>query len=747
MSKFSIRALPLALSLAFPVLSLAAGNATPAGDTSTTLPTVTVSDSKMETPTAGSTLLGADKLNAARAATSDTTRLLGDVPGVGFYGAGGVSSLPVIHGLADDRLRIKVDGMDLISACANHMNPPLSYIDPSNVGTIQVFTGTTSVSAGGDSIGGAIQVNSAPPEFAQAGEGILTKGQVGAFYRSNGNGRGGNVSLTVANDQLSMTYSGSTTQASNYDAAQDFKAAIPATVSVAVPGPKEVGSTEFLSKNQSLGLALRLGGDLLELKLGQQNIPYQGFPNQRMDMTRNTSDQVNLRYLAQTRWGTVEARVYNENTRHTMNFLDNKLPAVGSLGMPMDTEGKNTGVVLKADVVLSERDTLKVGSEIQQYRLNDWWDPISAAPGGMMSPNTFWNIRDGQRDRMDLFAEWDARWSPQWQSQIGLRSSTMTMDTGKVQGYNTTTGMMGYGDPANPASVPGAFNALDHKKVDNNVDFSAQARFTPDRETSFEFGYSRKTRSPNLYERFAWSTNNNMVMNMINWAGDANGYVGNLNLKPEMANTLSATADWHDAERKQWAVQVTPYFTYVEDYMDGVACAVVGKTCPARPDGFVNLSFDNQSARIYGLDISGYLPLAQTNAAGTFTMTGMLSYTKGQNGVTGDNLYNTMPLNAKVALVQKWGSWSNTAEAQLVSAKTDVSATRNETQTAGYGLLNLRTSYDWKRARLDLGIENALDKFYASPLGGAYYGQRGAVYGIPVPGAGRSIYAGVSVKF
>ena len=29
------------------------------------------------------------------------------------------------------------------------------------------------------------------------------------------------------------------------------------------------------------------------------------------------------------------------------------------------------------------------------------------------------------------------------------------------------------------------------------------------------------------------STANNMVMNMINWFGDANGFVGNLALKPE----------------------------------------------------------------------------------------------------------------------------------------------------------------------------------------------------------------------
>ena len=143
-------------------------------------------------------------------------------------------------------------------------------------------------------------------------------------------------------------------------------------------------------------------------------------------------------------------------------------------------------------------------------------------------------------------------------------------------------------------------------KTDNNLDLSALARYTPDAGKTFEAGFARKTRSPNLYERYTWSTNNTMAMNMINWTGDANGYVGNLNLKPEVANTLSATADWHDAAHQQWGLQVTPYYTYVQDYIDAVSCAAVGKTCPARTDGFVNLSFANQTARLYGVDVSGY---------------------------------------------------------------------------------------------------------------------------------------------
>ncbi|HEY0634424.1 MAG TPA: TonB-dependent receptor plug domain-containing protein, partial [Gammaproteobacteria bacterium] len=164
-----------------------------------------------------------ETVRALRPATSDSANLLRNVPGLNLQGAGGVSSLPVIHGLADDRLRIKVDGMDLISSCGNHMNPPLSYVDPTNVESATVFAGIAPVSQGGDSIGSTIQVESPAPAFAKAGEGVLHEGEVGAFYRSNGEARGGNLAATLASESLSLSYRGSTAEANDYKAGDDFK--------------------------------------------------------------------------------------------------------------------------------------------------------------------------------------------------------------------------------------------------------------------------------------------------------------------------------------------------------------------------------------------------------------------------------------------------------------------------------------------------------------------------------------------
>ena len=84
--------------------------------------------------------------------------------------------------------------------------------------------------------------------------------------------------------------------------------------------------------------------------------------------------------------------------------------------------------------------------------------------------------------------------------------------------------------------------------------------------------------------------------------------------------------------------------------------------------------------------------------------------------------------------------------------KDDVSKVRNELTTRGYGLVNLRASYEWTQVRLDMGIDNLFDRFYNHPLGGAYLGQgrtmgMQGVWGVPVPGMGRSVNVGVSVKF
>jgi iron complex outermembrane receptor protein len=243
-----------------------------------------------------------------------------------------------------------------------------------------------------------------------------------------------------------------------------------------------------------------------------------------------------------------------------------------------------------------------------------------------------------------------------------------------------------------------------------------------------------------------------MAANMNNTYGDGNGYVGNLNLNPETSHTVSLSVDWHDMKKRTSSLRATSYFTYVIDYIDAVACTNVAKSCPTRTDGFSTLSFDNQSAKIYGFDLSVYKSLGIYSGLGQLSATGMVSYVRGENDDTNDNLFRQMPLNLKVSMDQQVGQWVNRIEGILVDEKSKVSEVRNEGKTSGYALLNIFSTYQYQQTRLTFGITNALNKNYNDPLGGAYLGQgatmkTGVLSGTAMPGTGRSFNMGLTFDF
>ena len=676
-----------------------------------------------------------------KATTADATELLRGLPGVSLHGAGGISSLPAIHGLADDRLRVQVDGTDLTASCPNHMNSPLSYADPSRIESVTVYSGIAPVSGGGDSIGGAIQVESAPPQFATATEPVLASGLIGSLYRSNGSALGYDLGATAALEWLSVTFRQSESRSENFQAARSFKPAAPGREGgEPIPGEEVASSAYSGAVRRSLGLALRTQGHLVQLEASQQTVGFEGFPNQRMDLSSNDNKLLTLRYRGTFGWGDLEGHVSYQDTQHEMNMGPGRY-SYGT-GMPMDTESKTWAATIRANVVLPERQLLRVGAEYQYHTLYDFWP----AAGGAMGPNSFWNVDYGQRLRVDAFAEWEARWTDAWVTLVGVRGDTVMTDAGPVQGYNDAL-------PAWDVDAA-SFNASHRRIVDHNWDLTALARYTPTSTQTYEGGYARQSRSPNLHQRYAWSTNP-MAALMNNLVGDGNGYVGLVGLRPEVAHAVSVTGDWHDAVRERWNVRATAHYTHVRDFIDARRCdfGQCGADNPTATDAFVLLQYANQKARLYGLDLSARLLVAEGSSWGSLTPSLTASYVRGENASTGDGLYEIMPPNATFAILHRLGTWASTAELTAVASKRHVSRVRNEIPTDAYYVVNLRSSYRWRFLRVDAGVENLLDRMYFNPLGGAYVGQgptmstTGVPWGVAVPGPARSFNVAVNLQF
>ncbi|MEY4767057.1 MAG: Heme/hemopexin utilization protein precursor [Pseudomonadota bacterium] len=675
----------------------------------------------------------AQSLAPRAAAATDTAELLRGQPGVSLYSAGGLSALPVLRGLADDRIRVRVNGVDLQPACPNHMNAPLSYIAPAQVSSVKVQAGVTPVSAGGDSLGGAIDVQTTPPRFAEPGASAVVAGELGAFWRSNGQVRGAHAQADWGGEAWSLSYKNSMAKAANYHAARAFKLATRGSEFGRVLAGDEVGSSAYGFVNQDLGVAWRHEGHLLRADVGQQRVSFEGFPNQRMDMTDNRNDVYSLRYTGELDWGRVEGRLSSQRTHHAMDMGPDRYQY--GYGMPMLTRADTDSGLLHASWQATDDDQIKLGAEYLRHTLWDWWPPVGT---GAMAPNAFWNVDQGRRHRLAAFAEWERRWAPAWTSVVGLRRERVAADAAPVQGYDN--GLPMWGDDA------AAFNARDHRHVDHNWDLSAEARHRPDAHTQWALGYARQTHSPNLYQRYPWSTQA-MAALMNNFVGDGNGYVGREDLRPEVAHTVNVSGQWASLNPGAWGAKVNAYVTHIVDHIDAQRCNV-GQCSAANQTAqgqFVLLRYVNQSARIVGMDVAGEARLAQTEGWGRFDVQGVLNLLRGTNLATQEPLYNMMPANATLALVQRLGPWRHSAEWVLVAGKHRVSAVRNEMATAGHGLLNWRSSREWARARLDVGVDNVFNQFYRQPLGGAYVGQgasmssQGIAWGQVVPGPGRSV--------
>ena len=774
--------------------------------------------------------IGRQEIEIGRAQSEDAARLLERTPGVTMYEAGGVSRLPVIQGLADDRVKILTGGVNITSACANHMNPPLSYTGSSNLEKVEVYSGVVPVSKGGDSIGGTIIAEPRSPVFLQkpaaaTGEkqvagtvsplfrvgrlrhgpdgNMLATGEISSFFRSNNTGVSTSATINEAMDHFAFLYNGSWARGRNY---------------VAGGNNAEVFSTDFITENHAGTLAYQNDGHLLSLRFAYQNIPYQGFINQRMDMTGNRGYTAEAKYKGDTDWGAVDARLYWNSVAHKMGFLNDKQPNY----MPTATNGLDYGYSVNLDHKLDEKHLLRVGSEFHGFRLNDWWEPI---PGGgvmtaldnttfmppfpdvysmtmlMMTPNTQWNIRNGIRNRLSHYAELESKWSPKLETLLGVRSDLMFSNVGQAQAYDPNNptimpmlasgGAWRPGQMLNPdATAAALFNLRDRRRLDPNFNVTAQVRYKPTDETTFEAGYARKTRSPNLYERYSWGVSS-MTSAMINQFGDGNGYVGNLALRPEVAHTFSVTGTMKD-KAGGWEVKVAPYFSHVENFINAqrVGSFRFGGYYNAGPYTFQELQFVNHRAQLYGIDASGRMKAYEDDALGRFDLTALVGYTYGVDldagdpssclattGQTvtldsyaqdqqcylltsarggGDGLYHIMPINARVGLEHRLGGWSNAFEVYTVGAKTHVSVQRAEQMTPTYTLFNFRSSYEWENFRLDFAVENLTNALYYPALGGFNMGSymywtnfnySNFPVPSPAPGMGRNIVAGLTVKF
>ncbi|MCK7460395.1 TonB-dependent receptor plug domain-containing protein [Idiomarina aminovorans] len=651
----------------------------------------------------------------------DTSQILRE-QGVDFSAAGGVSAQPILNGMMGDRVKVSIDGAEPTASCANQMNPPLSYISASQVETSQVIAGISPVRMGGDNIAGVIHVDQINPEFSDQQPLSWSQGYLAAEYQSNASRWLTSAGAEWSSRTLNIKYQGAYEDAESYDDGNS----------------KRVLDTLYRAQNHTLIGAWKSARQQLSLKISHQDIPFQGFANQYMDMTKNRSTGITARYQSKlNNNGEFQAQLNWQGVEHEMGFFTPEKTGM----MPMVTDAEDFSYKLAWQWPVLNGGTFYAGQETLFYQLDDYWPALEAS--AMMGPDDYVNINDGERRRIAAYTELDWQLAQQWQFSSGIRLEQVHTDTGEVQPYNRMP-MMGM--PNADAAAADNFNASDRSQSDWLIDATFTSVYTINAEQSLELGIARKNRAPNLYERYSWGRGI-MATTMIGWFGDANGYVGDPDLKPETAHTLSASYEY--SSNNNWQVSVSPYYTKISDAIDA---DVIGQFNRAEvPAGQRNImQIVNEDADLIGIDVNAQKVWNTSVFLGQLDLQGRVSYTRGERDSDNQPLYQIKPLNSQLILSQENGNWLQSLSWEWVDEKDRVDPRRLENETDSYHLVNWQGQYSWSQLTLSLAVTNLFDTFYRQPLGGvsiAQYKQTPEQGFNNIPGAGRSVNFGIRYSF
>ncbi|MDC9525006.1 TonB-dependent receptor [Pseudoalteromonas sp. Angola-30] len=650
--------------------------------------------------------------------------------GVDFSAAGGVSNLLILNGLMGDRVKVLVDGAEVTAACANQMNPPLSYVSANQVMAYKVVAGVSPVSAGGDNIAGVISVNSISPQYSENSELAWNSGYVSAKYSSVDNGQKLGLGARLASDTVSLNYQGSFSDANSY---KDGKGNV-------------VLDTLYRAQNHSLTGAIRDDKQQVVIKLTHQKIPYQGFANQYMDMTDNTSYGAIAQYKRSFENSELEGQVNWHSVKHEMGFFSKEKTGM----MPMKTDAKDISTQLKWRLTLDQNSSLLLGQEYYNYRIDDWWPAIEGST--MMGPNDYININSGKRERIALFVEYESQINNKLWLNTGLRVERVNTQVDEVQAYNDGMSMMNMGSlsamtTANNTLAANNFNNADRDKTDTLVDVNVLANYQITLYDELQLGLARKNRAPNLYERYSWGVSN-MASTMIGWYGDANGYIGNPNLKAETAHTISATYS-KTAKNDAWRVSANVWYTDITDYIDADIVRSFNSYGLANTTRNI-LSFTNVDATLYGAKLDISKALYQSTQIGEWQLKANITSTRGKRRDTNQALYQIKPLHTALSLSQQIGIFENALLWQWVDTKSRVDVNRLENQTVSYSLVNISSKASFDALTLGIEVVNLFDTFYQLPLGGVSIAalKQGSSTGFTqLAGQGRSFNISASYAF
>lgn len=653
-------------------------------------------------------------LDPAGETGADTAGLVKQAPGGHTADNGPLSSQVQYRGLFGPRMNVQLNGMTMTPGGPNWMDPPLHYLPPSQVTSLELQRGIAPVSQGAQSLGGTLEARARSSTFT-ATRNFITGGRVGLRGRSVNDGLSGDVFVETANRNHRFH------AAAVRDQGNDTEF-----------GDGEIAASEFERNQARIGYGVRGEAGRFGVEYSRTETGDSGNPSLPLDIKLFDTDILHLTYGRQ--WGGVklEASLGGQFVEHQMTNFRLRAPpgprrrveATGdSVTTDLDLSWPGLGGRWRAGVHL-------LGSRHEQ----DILDPDN--PAFFVT-----QFNDADARRASTFGEWEGALARRWRGRFGLRVTSAETEAGR--------GALAPGLPRPAQNLRARFNAGERQDTDVNTDAVAQLDWQVSETSTLTLGVGRKTRSPSHIERYLWLPNE-----VSAGLGDGNNYVGNPRLDPEVNREFNLGLDWTSGGH-----YLRPQL-YYRDIRDFIAGTPVDAT-PGTVDSDVErvsagngdatpLRYSNIDAEMYGLDLEWRHTLTAR-----WHLDGLISVVRGERA-SGDPLFRMPADSAVTAITWSRRAWSLRLESELHAEQSEISETlvKNEpftenADTAGYGLVNV--SARWRSGsglRVHGGVENLLDQDHSVHTKGFNRVRDSDVaVGERLPGAGHNLYLHLAWAF
>jgi len=636
----------------------------------------------------------------------DSAELLRRAPGGGVNRNGPLSGIAQYRGMYGDRVNVAVDGMHLCTGGPNGMDPPLSYIPRSQLQSMTVSRGVAPVSAGMETLGGAVVALGKSSAFSATDSWQPTlELDAGGSSANSASNLGVNAALASRSQRIHGSWS--------HEQGDDME--FPAGT---------ILPTRFERDNYAAGYAFRTGIHEFSLDWRHGKTGPTGTPALPMDIAYIDSDVLKLDYQGLGSRSQVHAMLSWNQVDHGMNNFQLRSPTMP--GMTRLNTTWSEGLGYRADISVSAGPGQFVLGIDGQFNRHDATitDPLSN-PAFRVD-----GFNDIRRDLQGLFAEWKGPAGAGIDAELGVRLNKVISDSGQVSHFMAAM---------NPAigTLQDRFNGADRSQSDINYDLVARLNRPLSDELSVTLEAARKSRSPSYQERYLW-----IPLQATNGLADGHNYVGQIALEPEVAMELGLGLAWRNGDAY---LEPQVFYRQVNDYIQGVPSTDPLVIAVSTGSGDPNpLQFANVDAVLYGADANWGVSLANGLA-----VNGVLSYVRGERDDLDDNLYRIAPFNGRVTLSYRHDTWWIATEGVAYARQDKVSVSNDELPTSGYGLINLHGGLSLGQSlSISAGVENLLDREYADHLAGTNRVTGSDVpVGVRLPGLGRSFFLALNWRY